>query len=264
MSIGLDNLRLLHVEPSDTQRKLIAAEFAKIGVNAVTWVQTGQQAKDILADTEFNLIVSAMHLADTTGSELINNIRNGTKQSNIPFMLISSETSSRYLEPVRQAGVVAMLPKPFATEQLEKSIHATLDFIEPDELEIVNAYLEEFSVLVVDDSETSLRHIVRLLKKMGVEKIFEARDGREALSHMRVESIDLVVTDYHMPTMDGKELIQRIRREEEQTEVPILILSSEHDQAKLDELRAIGASEICDKPFATNVIKQLIEKIVNT
>lgn len=262
MSVNLDKLRVLHVEPSEAQHKIIAKQFLQLGVRDIKYVGTGAQVFNILPDCDFDLIVSAMHLADTTGSELIIKIRDGVVQSNVPFMLISSETQNRYLEPVRQAGVIAMLPKPFDTTELEKSVYAVLEYIDPDELHLSNVHLEDFAVLVVDDSETSRRHIIRLLKKMGVENIIESEDGLDALSHVQVDPVDLVVTDFHMPVMDGGQLIQSIRAGAYQSGVPILMISSEHDPTKLETLRNLGASEICDKPFAATVLKRLIEQIV--
>ena len=90
-------------------------------------------------------------------------------------MLVSSETSFRYLEPIRQAGVIAILPKPFNQEQLKAAFESALDYMDPGELENRQFSAEELKVLVVDDSQTARRHIIRVLRNMGIEDITQVR-----------------------------------------------------------------------------------------
>ena len=121
MTVSLESLSVLLVEPSNAQRKIIESLFHTIGVNHVHCVGAGAQAMHMLAETTVDVVVSAMHLPDMTGTDLILKIRTGNVQRNIPFMLVSSETHYRYLEPIRQAGVIATLPKPFQSKQLERA-----------------------------------------------------------------------------------------------------------------------------------------------
>jgi two-component system chemotaxis response regulator CheY len=263
MPVLIDQIHVVLVEPSSAQHKIIEAYLRDLGVNYVDWVQTGKQAMEALERRKPDLLISAMYLEDTTGTELIQGIRAGDVCQDVPFMLISSETDYRYLEPIRQAGVIAILPKPFGKEQLEKSLHATLDYFDPEHVELTKIDYEDFKVLIVDDSETSRRHIKRLLRRMGLENIIEAQSGIEGLSFVENDFFDLIVTDYFMPEMDGKEFIERIREDSPQASVPILMVTSAaNDASRLAGVRQAGVSAICDKPFEPKKIKQLIEKII--
>lgn len=262
MSITIKDLSVLLVEPSSAQHRIIESYFGELGVTNIRWVQTGTEALHCLDRDNLHLVVSAMHLEDMTGTDLVLKIRTGDVQRNTPFMLISSETHYRYLEPIRQAGVIATLPKPFNQAQLEKSIYAVLDFLDPEELDLSEVHLEDFKVLLVDDSETSRRHVRNLLKKMGLENIDEVCNGNEALQSIESNFYDLIVTDYNMPEMDGKELVEFIRSESRQSSVPILMISCEHDERRLAAVRQAGVSAICDKPFDPSDIKRMIERIV--
>jgi two-component system chemotaxis response regulator CheY len=121
---------------------------------------------------------------------------------------------------------------------------------------------EELKVLVVDDSFTARKHIIRVLGNMGVENLVEAKNGIEALAMVNKDYFDLIVTDYNMPEMDGKELIEHIRNNSVQASVPILMVSSESDVSRIAAVQQVGVSAICDKPFEADTVKQLIERIV--
>jgi two-component system chemotaxis response regulator CheY len=263
MPVLIDQIHVLLVEPSSAQHKIIEGYLRILGVVSVDWVQTGAQVMETLRRYSPDLLISSMYLEDTTGTELIQQIRAGSVCRDVPFMLISSETSYRYLEPIRQAGVIAILPKPFALEQLEKSLYATLDYFDPEKVKLPKIDYEDFKVLIVDDSETSRRHIKRLLQRMGLEDITEAVSGVQGLQLVENNFYDLIVTDYFMPEMDGKEFVERIREDSPQASVPILMVTSgANDESRLAGVRRAGVSAICDKPFEPKRIKQLIENII--
>jgi two-component system chemotaxis response regulator CheY len=263
ITLSIDQIHVVLVEPSSAQRKIIEGYLRELGVTYIDWVQTGAQAMESLRRHSPDLLISSMHLEDTTGADLIQNIRNGTESRDVPFMLISSETNYRYLEPIRQAGVIAILPKPFELEQLEKSLCATLDYFHPERVKLPRIDHEDFKVLIVDDSETSRRHIKRLLKRMGLEDVTEAESGVRGLELVEKNFYHLIVTDYFMPEMDGKEFVEHIREDSTQASVPILMVTSAgRDESRLAGVRRAGVSAICDKPFEPSRIKQLIENII--
>ena len=262
MPFLLNELRTLFVEPSTSQRKIIEKQLREIGLVDIRWVPCGVDALDILSDQEIDLVISSMHLEDMTGTDLILKVRNGEHNSDAPYILISSETQYRYLEPIRQSGAIAILSKPFEKEDLEKALYAALDFFEQDELMLSNFELDEINVLIIDDSDVSRRQLRRVLSNIGLERVSEAENGREGVEKMGEEYFDLIVTDLNMPEMDGREFIEYVREKSEQSSVPILMVSSESDEKRLACVREAGVSAICDKPFAPDAIKQLIEKML--
>ena len=113
-------------------------------------------------------------------------------------------------------------------------------------------------MLVVDDSLASRRHLHRLLTELGIERITEAADGKEAVALLEQAMVDLVITDYNMPEMDGRELTEYIRTQSWQAEVPILMVTSEQNMGRLAAVERAGVSAICDKPFEAGNIRRLI------
>jgi two-component system chemotaxis response regulator CheY len=180
-------------------------------------------------------------------------------------MLISSEQSFRMLEPIRQAGVIAILPKPFSDTDLQRALNTTIHYIEPGELDLEYFDVENLNVLIVDDSLLAQKNIRNVIHQMGVRdnNITTALNGKEAIARMSEEQFDLIITDLNMPVMDGNELIDYIRHQSGQPYVPVLMVTSESDKARLEHLQQAGVSAICDKPFEPENVKSLLSKILD-
>lgn len=250
------------VEPSHTQHKIISQNLNDLDVTQIVWVQNGRAALDQLAASLPDLVISTMHLPDMTGTELLETMRGDTRTRDVPFMLISSETDMRYLAPLRQAGVVAILPKPYKLQQLQQALYATVEFLEPNTDELDDYPISTLRVLVVDDSYTSRHHLHRLLNKLGIEHVIEAENGKQAAECIDREYFDLVLTDYNMPEMDGRQLVEHIRDHSSQSGIPILMITSESDQSRLAAVQQAGVSAVCDKPFEVETIKRVLKTAV--
>jgi two-component system chemotaxis response regulator CheY len=260
--LSIQQLDILLVEPSSTQHRIIHDYLTRLGAGRIDRVEDGKQALASMQGRPPDLVISAMHLPDMTGTALVQGMRDEQRLQDVAFMLISSETSIRYLEPLRQAGVIAILPKPFSIEQLRTSLLATLDFLEPEPLDLNKFAADELNVLIVDDSFTSRRIIRQMLERMGVEQFAEAENGKQAIGMIEKEFFDLIVTDYNMPEMDGEELSQFIRTQSTQRSVPVLMVTSESDHSRLAGMQQSGVSAVFDKPFTVDSLRSTIQHLL--
>lgn len=261
--LEVENLIVALVEPSNVQAQIIVAALDVRGIDQVTVYESGSDLLSALATKMPDLVLSAMYLPDMTGTELVYTLRDTPLWADLPFILISSETNPYYLDPVRQAGTMAILPKPFTQAQLGMALDNTLDFLNAEPVDMQEADdFAELSVLLVDDSSTARRHVRNILEKLGFEKIFEANNGLEAVPLLNSQLFDLVFTDYNMPQMDGRALVEYIRKESMQCSVPILMVSSEANEGRLAAVEAAGVSAICDKPFGTEVVRKLVAQLL--
>ena len=94
-----------------------------------------------------------------------------------------------------------------------------------------------------------------------MRKIIEAADGAEALTVLGREALDLVVTDYNMPYLDGRGLIDFIRHRSAVPSVPIIVVTTETDPNKLEAVRRLGVTAICDKSFKPEVVRGVLGKL---
>ncbi|MEH6628687.1 MAG: response regulator [Motiliproteus sp.] len=262
-SIRTSELSILIVEPSSFQQKVICKELEDAGCQTIDTAKTIAEALSFLHSYSADLVISAMYLADGDGVQLVSEMRSSEALGEIPFMLISSERRPDHIEPIKQAGSVAILPKPFCHEDLEKALEATLAFIDPEELDLENYDVDQLQVLVVDDSDFSLKHIARALENIGVKKIVMAHDGNEALAKIEEQEFDLIFTDFNMPNMDGEQLTQHIREHSSQPYVPILMVTSEQNETRLSGVRRAGVNAICDKPFSPDKMKSLMVNLLS-
>jgi len=263
MSLEVRDLSILLIEPSSTQRKFITTQLQDAGVDNIEGLVSIEQAKQSLTGFIPDLIISAMYFEDGSGAELAEYVKSNVLTENIAFMLISSEQRFSVLDQVKQAGAIAILPKPFKFVDLQRALNATLSYIEPEEMELDLYDVTTLKILVVDDSLTARKHICRVLNSMGIVNITTAENGVEALEYLAQNTFDLIVTDYNMPEMDGKELIEKIRMNPELSYLPVLMVTSEEGSAQLTAVKQAGVSALCDKPFDIDTVRMLVQQLLN-
>lgn len=116
------------------------------------------------------------------------------------------------------------------------------------------------NILVVDDSSVMRKMIIRTLNMSGVTvgDVYEAADGKRGLELLDKNWIDLLFIDVNMPIMDGMEMLNRVRNNPETRDLPVLIISTESNQKRIDEISENRAGFV-HKPFTP---EKLREKIV--
>lgn len=262
--INISDLSILLIEPSKMQLKIITNHLANEGIHNLECFSSGSDALTSLTKFKPDLIISSMYLPDMTASELVIEIKSIENLKDIPFMLISSETRFDVLDSIRQAGVIAILPKPFNHADLKRALRTTIDYIDPEEISFQHYEIEDIRVLLVDDSLMARNHISRVLNNMGIVKITIANDGKEGVETFTQseESFDLIITDFNMPNMDGGELIEHIRTVLKNTYIPIIMVTSEDNKTRLNSIQKSGVSGICDKPFEPQLVKEMLFRVL--
>ncbi len=122
--------------------------------------------------------------------------------------------------------------------------------------------ISSMTVLVVDDFSTTRRIISRLLSQLGFTRIHQASNGIEALEHLAKNKVDLVVTDWHMPEMDGLELVVNMRTHPETARVPVLMVTAESKKEQMTKAAYAGVNGYLVKPFTAEALHGKIERIV--
>ncbi len=263
VSRELTELKVYLVEPSNTQQQIIKHCLIEFGIADISTISSGTETLAALRQHQPDLIISAMYLPDMTGVELVHAIRQENSSYEMAFLLISSETNIRYLEPIRQAGAIGILPKPFTLDELDTALSATLDYLNPQKIELTHFDIEDLKVLLVDDSQLSQNFLTRILNDIGIDLITTASDGIQAIDILSQQYFDLIITDLNMPEVDGLQLTQHIRTRPGQHSTPILMVTSEQNQNRLAAVEKAGVSAILDKPFEPSGIRQLIIQLLS-
>jgi len=117
------------------------------------------------------------------------------------------------------------------------------------------------TILFVDDS-TSIRTLVRMILKEAGYHVLISEDGQDALQHFNGKTIDLLITDLHMPRMNGLELIKEVRKIPGYRFIPILFLTTETKPEMKKEAKAAGATGWITKPFDQEIFIKTINKVI--
>ncbi|MGA9027516.1 MAG: response regulator [Steroidobacteraceae bacterium] len=117
------------------------------------------------------------------------------------------------------------------------------------------------SILAVDDS-ASMRQMVLLTLQGAGYTVLQACDGVEALELARAGGVDLVLTDVHMPRMDGITLVRELRNLPLYKYVPMLILTTESSQERKMEGKRAGATGWIVKPFNPPQLLATVARVI--
>jgi len=114
-------------------------------------------------------------------------------------------------------------------------------------------------VLLADDSGTMRTIIRRSLESLGVSGAIEASDGIQAIELFKAGgAFDLVLTDWNMPGKNGMEVVREIRAIDKN--VPIVMVTTESDKARVLEAIGAGVSDYLVKPFTNEVLRKKLER----
>ena len=118
------------------------------------------------------------------------------------------------------------------------------------------------NVLIVDDSATMRRMVARTLEMSGLAlgRIAEAANGREGLEVLDREWIDVLFVDINMPVMGGIEMIDAVRARPELASLPIVVISTESSQTRIEEVRRKGVRFV-HKPFTPECVREVIQDL---
>ena len=118
------------------------------------------------------------------------------------------------------------------------------------------------SILLVDDYEFIRTILERMLQQLGYQNLCMAVDGLEALNLLRSQPIDLVITDYHMPEMDGTDLFQSMQQDPVLAKIPVLLISGVPTEKFVTQALAIGIQSTLNKPFRAEQLDQEIQSLL--
>lgn len=117
------------------------------------------------------------------------------------------------------------------------------------------------NILIVDDSESIREVVIFTLEKAGYN-VIPCVDGADAMKKLDGQEFDLIITDLHMPNMNGLEFIKEVRKTDKYKYTPILYLTTESQQSKKQEAKDAGATGWIVKPFSPEKLLAAISKIL--
>ncbi|MEE4356149.1 MAG: response regulator [Desulfococcaceae bacterium] len=122
---------------------------------------------------------------------------------------------------------------------------------------------DRISVLVVDDFSTMRRIIKKILTGLGISNIIEADNGSKAWRILNEEKADLVICDWNMPEMTGRDLLEKVRAKEELAEIPFIMVTAESKEKIAIEGDKAHLTSYMGKPFKPKDLEEKLRDVLS-
>ena len=118
-------------------------------------------------------------------------------------------------------------------------------------------------LLVVDDSSTMRRIIKNTLARLGHKDVLEGADGLEGWAALDANpDVEMLITDWNMPEMNGLELVKKVRADNRFTDLPIIMVTTEGGKAEVITALKAGVNNYIVKPFTPQVLKEKLGAVM--
>ena len=239
--------KILVVDDSKIMRRIIRKELENSGYK-VFEAENGMEAFNKTKELLPQLITMDVDMPVMNGFDAVHKIRSELKplsadgNKEIPIIFITANDTIEGRKKGFQVGATDFIVKPFLKGEVIESVNNLLKS---------DTNLMGMTVLLVEDSDLIRKILNNILTGEGIKTI-QAANGVEAFEIMktREDLIDMVITDFIMPEMDGDELCRKIRQDLGNRSVPIIFLSAMSETSSMLKIFKVGASDYLIKPFA--------------
>ena len=241
--------KLLIIEDSKMLCGIFEGLLSKYTEFNFTIANTYAEAKQYLKETRYEFAVADMNLPDAHNGEIIALLN----KHNIAPIVFTGIFDEEFRDGFESAHIVDYILK-----ERYDNILAVVEKLKQLELN------KQKTVLVVDDSHTYINYLKQNLQ-LHYFKIFTACNGQEALKVLAEHpEIELMITDYHMPIMDGLELVRKARKKYSKKDLSIITLTSETNSYTTSRFLKEGANDYITKPFSRDEFYARIYQNIQT
>jgi two-component system chemotaxis response regulator CheY len=120
--------------------------------------------------------------------------------------------------------------------------------------------MNEMRVLIVDDSSVMRKIVERSLRQAGLDTmtVVEAGSGVDGIEALKSHSVQLILSDINMPSMDGLEFLRQIRAQNLAPDVPVVMITTESSEEHVKQAILSGAQGYIRKPFTAEQVKERV------
>lgn len=226
----------LVIEDSSIVQKILKHTFKQQRVEPVLFASTMSEGRKLYEDHKSSLVAALVDISlpDASRGEMVEYLLD----KDVPIVVLTGSDDLQQRQSLLKSGVADYVIKEnrFSYQYAVRM----LDRLDRN---------RRLKALVVDDSST-MRQVVAGYLKLQCFSVVEAADGQEGLEILELDSdISLVITDFHMPVMDGFHFVQEIRHRFDKRPLAVIGLSSQEDSDISVQFIKKGANDFLQKPF---------------
>lgn len=244
------------VDSSDFFLKRMASQAESLGKQfQVVKAKNIMQAREALHDHPgVCLVLASKTLADGSGVELLQEMRQEDSTRGIMFGLVTSDDDG--------ASAVAGIDRAMA---IKKNSFAA------DLAELAGKIQQgggpskpvaDMAALIADDSHFARKRIEKALRAMGFANITVAKDGAEAVEKIEASAFDMIVTDFNMPNLTGEAVTRKVRLDTRNSKTPVLMFTSETEDHILQSAWQAGVDKILPKNATEEDVQSSVRQLL--
>nr|ABD75785.1 putative signal transduction histidine kinase [uncultured bacterium] len=260
--------KLLIVENDETTSQGMLELLSGADVDILT-TQTGEDAYTLLKSDEFDGMVLDLGLADISGFELLERIRDDTTMSSLPVIVYTAKdlTKDEEMKLTKHAESIIIKGVKSQDRLLDEvtlflhRVEADLPEAQQQKLRMLHdkeGVLREKTILMVDDDMRNVFALSSILEEKGMQVLI-GEHGQDAMELLdQNPDIDLVLMDIMMPEMDGYEAMRQIRQQPKFKTLPIIALTAKAMKGDRQKCIDAGANDYLSKPVDTDKLLSLL------
>ena len=252
---------ILIVDDDPNYRKLLKGRLSNAGYT-ITEASDGSEAVEILRVESYDVILLDLNMPVMGGYEVLEWINGNTNTKDSNVIVVTSESIRDHVVTSLTLGAKDFITKSASKLELILRVRRLCEIKTLEgksNTKIRDEELLQSTILLVDDHELSLGLTARRIEKQGY-KVLQAINGKDALSIIQKNDINLVLLDINMPDINGFEVLKRMRAIKSKEELAIIMVTAVEDPDMVIDCINSGADDYIMKPFHP---AELIARISN-
>ena len=214
----------------------------------VTCAKSGMEGIDILKSNDIDLVLLDLYMPEMNGMDVLAKIREDASISAVKVVILTSSGMKTDVTEAIRLGALDFIKKPFFPTEFLDRIKKVLNIAKKD------------NILVVDDDKMNLAIVHKML---GIRyDVTCVSSGMDAISYLNNNVPDMILLDLHMPEMNGLEVLEKIREQDNLSDIPVVFLTADNDRKTEIDIFKAGAMDFIQKPFIAEVVIQRISRIL--
>lgn len=194
-----------------------------------------------------DLIIVDDEMPEMRGNELVKKIRDDKKIKDIPIIVMTASNDNNTLTRYIEFNIADYIIKPINAAETLRKIHKVI-------------FENKKTVLVVEDNRAFRMFVEKVLRSKFSKVIVQhANNGYDALKKIEEEKPYLIILDLAMPEMTGKDLLAKIRNNEKNKDIKVVMLTGQNDARAIAEISSLGVSDYILKPVT---LEDLYSKLI--
>jgi DNA-binding NtrC family response regulator len=251
-------IRILAVDDEPVLLKVYARILGKAGYD-IHIAESGEVALEAFKADRFDLVLSDFNMPGMNGLELLKALK--TLDPSVRMVTVAGGVTPEQKAKLREQGVISILDKPIDSSVIlaavESALRAPFAKEEPMADNIIGAVNALARILYVDDDMDCRDTMADLGAYLGFN-ISTAANGNEALDIFMKSPVEVIVSDLHMPGMNGLALLQEIKAIAPRTQV--IIVSGEASREERQALLDAGAFQVLRKPVELALLASTVNE----